>query len=575
MPDQLEFRMLQEQMGHILGHIKTTYIASTSAQLLILIGLWPANSHLILLLWFLVIQTGAFSQLMICRKFIDKTLTKAHVSYLKTFLIYNSLLNGVVWGSLVYLLPEAWSIQSVYILLMIAGVFAGSVNKAAILPVYFTLVIPVLLQTLFALMFSDAANLLLVCFFISYFSGMIFFSLELHKMLKHAYALQFELETKNTELVVQKQAAEQANLDKSRFLASASHDLRQPLYAMDLFLGGLAQDQDNSQKAFLLSRLRSALNGMQGMFSALLDMSRFDAGVITPARKNFPGKWLLQSLNNKFDDECNSKGIELRIRPCNAWLFSDPVLIQRVLENFVANAVKYTDSGGLLVACRKRGDCLRFEVWDTGRGIKNEDIEHVFDAFHQLDNPERDRRKGVGLGLAIVDQIAMLLNAPVSVRSTFGKGSVFAIDVPMGEDVQESELETGEYLPVDMAIFVDLDVWIVDDDVDILEGLELQLESWGCITRTFESPEQVRDAMEKTGELPALLITDLRLRDHYSGIEVIRMLRGHFMKAIPSIIITGDTGPEQLQETSEAGFPVLHKPVPAAKLQRRIREVLS
>jgi len=574
MTKQMDFRMLLAQMDHILKHSKTTYIAVTVAELLILAGLWSANSHIILLIWLGGMQLVGISHVMVCSKCMDKELAEKPAHRLRMFLIYNALVTGLLWGSLAWLAGGAWDIHTFFILLPIMGIFAGAMNKASILPVYFALVIPILVQSLAVLLLTDAANLVLAGFFAIYYAGMIRFSIELHKMLKHNYSLQFELETTNAELLIQKQVAEKANIDKSRFLASASHDLRQPLYAMELFLGGLVEDHDDSKKAYLLSRLRSALGDMQSMFSSLLDMSRFDAGVITPVKKNFSENWLLQSVHNKFEGECRNKGLRLRARPCNRWAFSDPILIQRVLENFVSNAIKYTDSGGVLVVCRKRGDCLRFEVWDTGRGIRAEDIEHVFDAFHQLDNPERDRRKGVGLGLSIVEQISKLLKAPVSVRSTFGKGSVFTIEVPVGEAVQEPALETGEYLPVDMEAFVDLEVWIVDDDIDILEGLELQLETWGCITRTFESPDQLRDAMDKLDAAPGLLLSDLRLRNHKNGIEVIEMVRAYWKQAIPSIIITGDTGPEQLKETSSTGCPVLHKPAKAEELKRAITEVL-
>ena len=219
---------------------------------------------------------------------------------------------------------------------------------------------------------------------------------------------------------------------------------------------------------------------------------------------------------------------------------------------------------------RRRGEHFRFEVWDTGRGIREEEIDTIFDAFHQLDNPERDRRKGVGLGLSIVDQIANLLQTPTSVHSRHGKGSLFSIEVPAGQaEPQPQEPDRPER--VDGELFVDLAVWIVDDDVDILEGLQLQLESWGCITRTFETPEQVQTLMAKGAELPDLLISDLRLRDHRSGIEVIDMMGD----TVSTILITGDTGPMELQEISRAGIPLLHKPVTQERLQLTMANLLK
>ncbi len=473
------------------------------------------------------------------------------------------------------MLTGTWDIHAFIVLMPMLGIFAGAINLAAILPIYFCLVTPILLQSLAVFLFTEAANPLLAGLFAIYYAGMIKFAIELHKMLVHTYSLQFELESTNGELVVQKKTAEKANIDKSRFLAAASHDLRQPLYAMELFLGGLSQDRGRDNRVYLLSRLQSALDSMQEMFSALLDMSRFDAGVIAPAKASVFANHLLQPLRMKFDGECIRKGIRLIIRPCNHWIYSDPILIQRVLENYISNAVKYTDSGGILVACRRRGEGFRFEVWDTGRGIGEDEVDSIFDAFHQLDNPERDRRKGVGLGLSIVEQIANLLETPVGVRSRYGKGSVFWIDVPQGKAEQVLLAEPEDYTPVDDDVFVDLVVWVVDDDVDILEGLQLQLETWGCITRTFESPEQVQALMAEACDPPDLLVSDLRLRDHRNGFEVIEIVRSRSKKAVSAILITGDTGQAELQEISKAGIPLLHKPVTAERLRQTIANVMK
>jgi len=575
MANRLDFRMLQALTSHILRHRQAAYIAITAAQVLILIGLWSAYPHFILLLWFFCMQAVAVPHFIICQRYAGRELTPKQVDFIKAIFIAYSLISSVLWGLLPWLLTGNWGVHDFIILLPMLGIFAGAMNLAAILPIYFCLVIPILVQSLAVLLFTEAANLLLAGLFSFYYIGMIKFAIDLHNMLLRTYRMQFELESANSELVVQKQAAEKANIDKSRFLAAASHDLRQPLYAMDLFLGSLAQKREGDDSTYLLSRMRSALDSMQSMFSSLLDMSRFDAGVINPVKKNFPANRLLQTLRLKVDDECNRKGIRLIVRPSHHWLYSDPILIQRVLENYLSNAVKYTDAGGVLVACRRRGNCFRLEVWDTGRGIREAEIDTIFDAFHQLDNPERDRRKGVGLGLSIVDQIANLLEMPIFVHSRYGRGSLFSIEIPMGEAEQEQLLESDSPKSVSGEVFVDLAVWIIDDDVDILEGLQLQLESWGCITRTFETPEQIQALMDKGIEMPDLLISDLRLRDHRSGIEVIDMISGQSTEALPAILITGDTGSVELREISRAEIPLLHKPVAQERLQLTIANLLE
>jgi CheY-like chemotaxis protein/anti-sigma regulatory factor (Ser/Thr protein kinase) len=280
-------------------------------------------------------------------------------------------------------------------------------------------------------------------------------------------------------------------------------------------------------------------------------------------------------MKMKFEDEALKKGIQLAVRQSGHWVYSDPILIQRVLENFVSNAIKFTDEGWILLTCRRRGERLRFEVWDTGKGIEKSEIDGIFDAFHQLENPERDRRKGVGLGLSIVDQIANLLDTPVRVRSHVGRGSMFTIEVPPGEVEQEEQIASTNAPVVAMDVFVDLAVWVIDDDPDILEGLQLQLESWGCISRTFESPEQVQALLAKGVDAPDVLVSDLRLCNHRSGTEVIEMVADHFGRFIPSVIVTGDTGPVELRQLSRSGVCLLHKPVTEEKLQSKIAEVVG
>ena len=570
-----QMRMERALLGHILRHGPTTYVAISAAQLLVLLGLWAVYPHWILLAWCGAMQGVVLSHLLICRKYGRQTLAPAHVHKLRRFFIANALINSALWGALTWLLDGRWDIHAFFILLPILGIFAGAMNLAAVLPVYFALVTPIVVQSLLALLVSDAANPILAGFFLIYYAGMIKFSIDLHKMLADNYRLQLELEETNSELLVQKQAAEKANVDKSRFLAAASHDLRQPLYAMELFLGPLAKEEDGARRGYLLARLRSALDSMQQMFSALLDMSRFDAGVITPQRSHFSAAALLETLKIKFEASCRKKGLRFSVHARQAWLYSDPILIQRVLENYLANAIKYSDEGGVLLACRRRGGAYRFEVWDTGRGIRPEDIATIFDAFHQLDNPERDRRKGVGLGLSIVHHIANLLGVPIAVRSRLGKGSVFSIDVPRGEARPLDSLRAGGGEPEVPAAFVDRLVWIVDDDEDIREGLQFQLESWGCLTRVFDGLAEVVAQLEGSAERPQLLISDLRLRDQANGLVVVKAVRARCGESLPAIIITGDTGPEVLRETDRTGLPVLHKPVTEPVLRQTLTEALK
>lgn len=577
MSNQTDFRILQALTLHILKHRPTSYASITAAQTLMLVGLWDVFPHGILIAWYLFMQAIAIPHLIVCVKYAGKELDESQVRFIKAVFVVYALASSTQWGSLTWLLTDDWDIHSFIVLLPMLGIFAGAINTAAVLPIYFCLITPIMAQSLFVLFFTEAADPLIAGLFVIYYAGMIKFSIELNRMLVRTYSMQFELGLANSELVVQKSAAEKANTDKSRFLAAASHDLRQPLYAMDLFLGGLIQECDvnNTKQRYLLSRLRYAVDSMRDMFSSLLDMSRFEAGIIEPELTSFSGNMLLNTLKYKYGDEFKKKGLRLIVRPCSHWIYSDPILVQRVLENYISNALKYTDSGGVLLACRSRDKRVRLEVWDTGKGIKQSELHTVFDAFHQLENPERDRNKGVGLGLSIVRQISDLLNAPVDVKSIRNKGSLFSITLPLGTKDEVAEIDNEYSYDVSDESLLDLAVWIVDDDVDILDGLQLQLESWGCITRTFDSFEQVRDFAVNNDEFPGLLVTDLRLRNHKSGLDVIKLLSNRFGSELPTLIITGDTGPKELRSIKEIGAVMLHKPITEDVLKKTLVDLVG
>ena len=230
----------------------------------------------------------------------------------------------------------------------------------------------------------------------------------------------------------QKELAEEANLSKSRFLAAASHDLRQPIHALGMFVGALARHPMTDEMRRLVEQIEGSVGAMDGLFNSLLDISKLDAGVVQSHVRSFAIGPLLQRISDEFAGEAQRKGLRLTLCPCSAFVASDPVLLERILRNIVSNAVRYTDQGRILVGCR-RGPRLSVQVWDTGRGIAQADRERVFQEFYQVDNFERDRAKGLGLGLAIVRRLTLLLDHPLELRSQIGRGSVFKLSLPTAQ----------------------------------------------------------------------------------------------------------------------------------------------
>jgi signal transduction histidine kinase len=370
------------------------------------------------------------------------------------------------------------------------------------------------------------------------------------------------LSEKSQELTSLKEIAETATLAKSRFLAAASHDLRQPMHALNLYLGALAGCDLPAKARPVMASVQLCAQTMDEMFRALLDISRLDAHVMQPEYSAFPIAVLLEKIHLEFAPQAQAKGLVLRMAPCTAIVYSDPELLERILRNLVSNAVRYTVHGKVLVGCRRTPSGVRLGVWDTGPGIAPDQQRVVFDEFHQLGNPERDRSQGLGLGLAIVQRLALLLNAPLALRSQLGRGSVFSVELPCALDGDPSPLP--ELLP--MAVFpatlVGCLIAVVDDEALILNATRLLLEQWGCTVVTAASGAEMVAALGACARVPDAIVCDHRLRGEETGVDAIATLRNEFNSDIPAVLITGDTAQDRIQAIQATGLPILHKPLP-------------
>jgi signal transduction histidine kinase/CheY-like chemotaxis protein len=352
---------------------------------------------------------------------------------------------------------------------------------------------------------------------------------------------------------------EAANLAKSRFLAAASHDLRQPLHA----LGLLVAQRDSStagERRRLTERIGAAVAEMNALFNALLDVSRLDAGSLAPDLKAFPIADLFARIGRTFAQTAHDKGLALRIVASHAWVRSDAILLERILLNLVSNAVRYTSKGGVLIGGRQRGDHLHIEVWDTGPGIPESQQQYIFDEFYQIPDPDRDRRGGLGLGLAIVDRFRRLLDHPIAVKSRIGKGSCFSIDVPMCT-VEPTEVAAASRPEVAATAPASGLVLIVDDDPLVLGAMSGLIASWGYGVIAHGSHDDAVAALAADARRPDLIIADFHLSGGRTGIETIELVRAAFGAAIPAFLVSGDTSPDRLQQSRDRGYMLLHKPV--------------
>jgi signal transduction histidine kinase/CheY-like chemotaxis protein len=397
-----------------------------------------------------------------------------------------------------------------------------------------------------------------------------------NRMAEHIRIAQQNLERRiaeaTDELREKKEEAELATRAKSRFLASASHDLRQPIHALGMFVARLRELSHDAETAHLIGNVEKSVQAMQGLLTALLDISRLDAGSLTPELYAYPLAELFRRLAVDLSPRADEQGLNLRLRPSPLWVMSDPELLYRILLNLTANAIEYTDHGGVLVGCRRRGSRVRIEVWDTGIGIPEQSRQEIFKEFVQLDNPARERNKGLGLGLAIVQRTATLLGHPLFMRSRPQRGTCFAIEVPVV--AARSQLGRRKLIRDDVvsASLEGAVVLMIDDDPLSRDAMVLLLNSWGCIVRVGDGG----DDMEATRVIvaPDLIVCDYRLPGDANGIALIERLRQFYGQQIPSCLISGDTDAGLITAAAVAELPLLHKPVRPARLRALLNRLI-
>lgn len=368
-----------------------------------------------------------------------------------------------------------------------------------------------------------------------------------------------------------KDQAEKANRDKSRFLAAASHDLRQPVQAMMLMASVMGGQLKGHPAAPMVAGITESINALTTLLSGLLDVSRLDAGVVEPKPEVIRLSDVIERLAAESRLHADEKGLSLKVVRCGAMVRTDPTLLERILRNLIDNAVRYTNRGGIVIGCRRRGETVALQVVDTGIGIGIEDQEAIFQEFYQVGNPERDRAKGLGLGLAIVKRLALLLALDLRISSVPSRGTCFSIFLPV--------VGRAEHTPAP-AVRAVADqcrglVLVIDDEPMVRLGLAALLESWGCEVATAGDAGEAVAWATSTGRCPDVILADYRLRDGHTGTNAVREVFMACGRRVPVVIITGDTAPERIAEVSRSGFEIAHKPVAPERLRQLVKAAVG
>ncbi len=368
---------------------------------------------------------------------------------------------------------------------------------------------------------------------------------------------------------------EKASRDKSQFISTASHDLRQPLQALALLIGALAVNESEPLKLRLIRRCHDSMKTVTDLLNAVLDLSKLDSGQIEPTIETVAIGDMFERLNNEFQAEANARQLSLRMMPTSARTCSDPVLLETILRNLIQNAVRHTSRGGVLVGCRRRAGALSLEVWDSGPGIPDERLRDIFREFVQIGNQERNRAKGLGLGLSIVDRLSRLLGHRVTVRSRIGRGSVFSIDVPL-ETSSCGSLRAAPSSDTVADPPVGCRIALIEDDETVADATASLLTQHGHrVVMAIGDASRLDGLVASFDAPPDIVISDYRLPNGITGVDAIEALRARFQTPIPAIIITGDTSPDILASLHRSRLPILYKPVQTDDLLDTLRLALS
>ncbi len=517
--------------------------------------------------WFLCGLAVQGSRFLLIAAFDRGKPDATHIETWARYYTLHQLLSAALWGATIWIFGDPAEPITVALVLC----FLFSIGASAVMaqsfnpPSMVALVVPIFGSVAIRLLTTGRLDFSLVgiatCF---YAATIIGYCRVQSRTVIEGFRIRFEnrdlldaLRVEKTEAERARQEAERSSLAKSQFLAAASHDLRQPLYALSLFSASLNSLTLDTDGRAVLGRIQGSIGAMETLFAGLLDVSRLDAGMVKPRLAPVSIDALFDRLSQTFLPIAQARQLDLRFRCDGEWVSSDETLLEQILANLVSNALRYTHAGGVLVAARHRGDAIRFEISDTGRGIAVADQQRIFEEFVQLDNPGRDRERGLGLGLSIARRSSDLLGAPIDVISKAGRGSRFAFAQSRAAAVPTLAHAKPDVVP---AVRRHGAVLVVDDDGDVRAALTDLLRRWDVeVVASGDYDEAI--ALLDAGTLYRLIIADYRLTGTANGLDLLRHARARLDPPPNCILVTGDFDPALIKAADEQGVPLFHKPL--------------
>jgi signal transduction histidine kinase len=584
--DEIDAQVRLQQVRLLYSQLPTSTGGTIVGALLLAAVMWDIAPSNAIAGWFACMAANQGWRYWLYLRWRRTGIELADIDRAANYWALGSLLSGCLWGlaTLLFFIPDSPVYQAFLFVLIFAVTSAAVLLIGAHLPSFYAFVLPALVPIVVRNVIEGEPAHLTLAFIVGVATiAILTFGRNYNRVLVASLRNRFEnealarkLATQNLELERAREAAERArteaeiaNRSKTQFFAAAGHDLRQPLHAMGLFAAALTEKVRDPEVLHVVNSINASVDALEGLFNELLDISKIDSGVLKANPTHFDLASMLDRLRMDFEPEAFERGLSLRIVPTTAYLFSDPVLVERILRNLVSNALRYTKAGGVLVGARRRGRELSLEVWDTGIGIPPEQQERVFEEFYQLANPERNSKKGLGLGLSIVKRLVSLLGARVDLRSIPGRGSVFKVRLPLGvrPAVDPARKKKAAVAPGDLSGRV---IVVVEDEAAVLEGMRVLLEGWGAEVVAGASIRETMAEVEPLARAPDLIVADYGLRDGSVGTQAIAALRERFKSRIPAIIVSGSTTPAHVDEAKAIDAHLLLKPVMPAKLRTLI-----
>lgn len=535
--------------------------------------LWDVIPHTTLLVWFSLITTLTISRILQSYIYFSRTPSDTAAARWGTLFTTCALLHGLLWGiaGIILYVPDQIAYQAIlYFLLTAMGAGAFAISTSSI-PAFYAFFIPCLTPILVMLIIEgDRIHSTMAILGVAFFIAFLFFGRNAYHAQLESIRLRLENQRLLGELRNKHKNAEQANISKAKFLAAASHDLRQPLFALGLYTEMLGIETDIKKTHEIANLIKQSFLSLKGLLDALLDISKLDAGVMRVEKMNFSLRDIFDRIMFDYEPMAIDKGIKLRVVKTSAVVYSDPHLIERTLRNLVSNAIKYTHEGVVLVGLRRGSERHEICVSDTGIGIPQEELDNVFQTFYQVAKPRQDCSKGVGLGLAIVRRLVTLLGENISVRSEVGRGTSMSFSIQRGKETVPPTLV--EKIPTTKAGAV---ILIIEDDKEVCSSMCAFLEELGYVTLSAGCEDEALRILIREKSQPDMIISDYCLGQDSNGIAAAETVLAYLGKKLPVMIITGDTAPERIKEAASHGYQLQHKPIAPEIFVRTITQMLS